>query len=442
VSCSGFGSYDQQRLAKKRYKKKLANQFKTRFIALWEKYGEFQEVNGKRCFAGYRIDGDGEGQKRMSWLLKQPKLYEDADDKHFDWTKLYFNLSKLQTVTDDDVAAFFEHYKQEAHTHTTDKLHYKLEKVTTPDDYGYYTTDHVVTEHWFEKKIVTVTQDENGNDVETITWEVVEGDAFLEELSWEIAYLALDSAEWFDNDTLTEITEIVHDEELDAAALDAKIDALGQTDSVADLYGIGTVYVVPTINDKIKEYTIEQSVGENILDDLEYVNYWGDDGQYYLSVEDAKRMRGEVFMELVTKTMDFRSKLKSKYKWRKRLLALAAIVAAGVALAFGQPHIAASVMLGYIGSVSNSATIKAITQIVSVAMGGASGGLSSLSATEALNLILNIGALYFAMQADNSASLPKEEDEDAIQHTFYQMPYTLYDDIYCFDDLIEISVEL
>ncbi len=444
MSCIGIGSYEQQRLAKKKYRKKLANQFKTRFIAAWERYGEFQDVNGVRCFAGYRIDGDGAGQKRMSWLLKQPDLWEESQDKHFDWVKLYFNLNKIQQITDADVDAFFTYYKNLSHGRNADKLHYKLEQVTTPDDYGYYTTDKVVTEHWFEKKIVTVTQDEDGNDVETITWEKIDDDEYLEELSWELAYLDLQDAVWTDPDTLQPITEIVHDEELDEAALDAKIDGLRATEQFAGAFeGLQTVYVVPAIGDKIRDYTIDQSVGNNVLDDLEYVNYWGDDGTYYLSVDAAKKMNGETFMNLVMKTLDFRTKVKSKYKWRKFLLTLVAFVGAGVALFFGQAQIAGAILAGYVGGVSHSQTIKVLTQIATLALSPGAGGLASMSASEAINLILNVAALYFSMQQGNS--LPAQQEEmngEDDQRLFYRMPYDIYDDIYCFEDMISVSVEI
>jgi hypothetical protein len=428
MSCAGAGSYDQQRLAFKKHKKKLSNQFKTRFIALWEEYGEFQVVDGVRCFAGYRIDGDGEGQKRMSWLLKQPKLWEETKDKHFDWVKLVFALGKLQTITADDVEAFFEYYKNNTHNKGADRLHYKFQKVIEPDDYGYYTTEHVVTEHWFDRKIVTET-----DGVEVITWEKIEGDDFLDELSWELADLALDDAVWFDP---YEITEIVADIELTEAELDEKIDEL------RILLPLSETYRVATIGEKIREYTIEQSVGDNVLDDLEYVNYYGDDGQYYLSVDAAKKMNGEVFMKLVVKTMDFRTKLKSKYKWRKRLLFLVAVVASGVALFFGQPHIAASIMLSYIGSITTNKTLKVLAQIASIAVGGAGSGFSAIGASEAFNLIMNVASLYFTLQSDKSVPIEHTEDGDEEQRLFYKMPYDLYDDIYCFDELVSVSVEI
>jgi len=438
--CRGVGDYEAQRQARRRYKRKIANQFKTRFIAAWEKYGEFIDVNGVRCFAGYRIDREGAGQKRMSWILKDPDLWEETADKHFDWVKLYFNLNKLQQITDEDVDAFFTHYKNLSHGKDADKLHYKLEQVQTPDDYGYYTTDKVVTEHWFEKKIVTVTQDGDGNDVETVTWEKIEGDDYLDELSWELAYLDLLDAVWYDPDTLQPITEIVHDEELDEAALDAKIDALRATD--VGVLGDGQIlYKVATIGDKIHEYTVSQSVGDNVLDSLEEVHYFGDDGTYYLSVDAAKRMNSETFIKLVTKTLDFRSKLKSKYKWRKRLMVIGAFVISGIALALGQPQIAAATMAGLVGSVSGNRSIQIIAQVAMLATGNPE-GLAAMSASEALNLVMNIAALYFTLQQNNALPSEEREDVQSEQYMFYQLPYDAYSDIYCYEDMISVSTDI
>ena len=226
MACAGAGSYEAQRLATKHYKRKIAKQFKSRFISWWKKHGETITVNGVECFDGFRIDGDAFPQKHMSFLLHQKDLWETTQDKHFDWVKLYFNLGKLLEVTDADVDAFFAYYKDRSHNQNADRLHYKLEEVTNPTDYGGYTTNKVVSEHWFDKKIVTRSQDADGNTIETVTWEKIEGDDYLDELSWELAELALDTAVWFDNATLTTITEITEDIALDEAGLDAKIDAL------------------------------------------------------------------------------------------------------------------------------------------------------------------------------------------------------------------------
>lgn len=433
MACGGVGSYDQQRLAKKKYKLKKANQFKTNFIALWEKYGEFQDVNGVLCFGGYRIDRDGEGQRKMSRRLQQPNLWQETDDSHFDWVKIFFNLGKLLTPTPADVDAFFVYYKNTSHNIGADKLHYQLEKVATPNDYGYYTTEYVVTEHWFERAITEI--DADGIE-QIIGYEQIVGDDFLDELSWELADLALDSAVWFDPDTLQPIEQIVIDEIIDEVALDLKIDGLRATEFGLDQI----VYKVVTMSDKIREYTIGQSVGENILDDLTYTNYFGDDGQYYLSVDAARKMNGLVFVELVIETLDFNSKLKSKYKWRKRLLGLLVVVGIAVALFFGRVDIAEAILLNYLASKSNNKTLKILAFLSSYnAGGGFAGGLGAISSNEAVYLIFSVSALYFSMQ-DVDVPIEYTEDADKDQQLFYKMPYDIYDEIYCFDNLIEVSV--
>ena len=144
-------------------------------------------------------------------------------------------------------------------------------------------------------------------------------------------------------------------------------------------------------------------------------------------------------MKLVIETMDFRTKLKAKYKWRKRLLAIVVVVGSVLLIASGNVGAGVSLLGSYIGSVSNNSQIKMVTQIVSFV---ASGGLdfSQFGMSEALNLIMNVYSMQLLMQVDNSASVKEEEDNDESLQTLYKTPYDIYDALYCYDDLIQVKI--
>ena len=436
MSCNNSTIYEQWK-NKKLTQLKKSNAFKNKFIKLWEEYGTFREIDGERYFNEYKIDGSGDGAVKMSELLGQPDLHNEVDDHHLDYVKLFLNFNKLIKIEEGTVEAFKPEYVEQMKKESFDALYYEI-------------TESVVVESYFLKNIY---DEEN----KSIGKERIEENEFLDELAWEIAerrrmsyyqsiLYRVQFPKTYDEETglTSRIEKIDFNEEVTVEQIEELMSSLYDgywQDDVAS----GTreiVHFIPSLWDKVADYGVKEQIGVEILDTLKIVPIFVDGG-YMISLKAAKRMNGVAFMKMLSEILDFHTKTKAKYKYRKALLALATFTIAALLIATGNVYAGMSMLLSFAANVTGNETLKIASYIVAIyAIATNPESLLNMTYTEAAELVVNVAGLYYSMRAELMTTEKQEvEDTDTATYMLYTMPYNAYDDIYCYDKLISVDSE-
>jgi len=395
MSCEGsLSNYERKKLALIN-----VNKWKSNFVSLWRKYGKFKTVDGVECFDYYDIDGNGEGQIRMSKLLKQPTLHKDVQDDDLDWVHLVFDLSKLIEIDDEGIALWLADYKTQLESYSFDRLVYVIE-------------DGTVTSHAFY-----------------LSGEIID-DPFLNHLSLLIA----------ERNKIDHFVGIYTYDEL-VTVDDVKVlmdDLASYSFSDGDM-----IFDVPLIEKDIAAFMMIQGIGTNILDELVsdglligLGNISTGNMTYAFPVEVAKKMNGYSFVKIIENALEFKYKVDSH--WYDFFLKIIKLVLAVVAAYFGFYYVALSLVLSFAADVTGSQILKILSTVVSLLSGGVD-GLLDMGVSEAVSLLMNVYALYVELSYKPEKTT-EEEVVDSDQEMFYKAPYSAYSDLYCYKNLISVSL--
>ena len=386
------------------------NLWKSNFVSIWRKYGTFKDVGGVECFDYYRIDGDGEGQKRMSKHLKQPTLWDDVQDDDLEWVHLVFNFSKLVEVNRDNIDKYRDYLKDEIDNATFDHLYYKIE-------------DAKVIEHYFS------------NEGEAVD------DEFLNHLSLRIAERKVVDLK----DAISSPNDYEYDEDVDADDIKDMVNWLTEYTQI----GTGPYsFVLPVINHDLRRYLLESGTGTDILDELVVegvlVGLGNVDTQtmeYALPVDVAKKMNGNSFVEMVQNALDFDYKVESH--WYDFFVEFAGMILAVIAAYFGQVELAIGLMVSSVAQISGLKGLEIVATLVSIYTTGGLSSLADMGVSEAVNLLSNLYSLYVELKYSPDANGAKDEADSKASDSaalFYKAPYEAYNGVYCYKELISVGV--
>ena len=369
------------------------------FLNLWVKYGSLQTINGVECLDTYRIDGDDVGQHKMSNHLRQSDMWEQTQSPDVARVDLWFDLKKLVEIDDAGVQAWIADMQNRATTLPYDELRYEI-------------VDHAVVSHGFY----------NGG--------ALVNDAFYDTLSSYIAQKKLFDLE----NTIGFAGDLSYANPMDAATLNALIAGTAN-------YSAGFVFDVDEVEDAVREYMINNTLGTNILDGLVTDGVIVGDTlvsggyTYYLPLDTAKKMNGFAFIELVTKTLDF--KVKKEGGFWNFLKRFAKLILAGIAVFYQQYWLAASLLTGFIADISGIKALQIISQVIGIFEGDFT-SLLNLGASEAVNLLISVYSVYIELQYSPDTESIEEDNNASTQKMFYRAPYSAYNDIYCYARLIAV----
>lgn len=412
-----MGTCDNQLSNFERKKKALiyGNLWKSNFIKLWETYGTFKTVDGIKCFDGYRIDGNGEGQVRMSRHLKQPDLCKETMNDDLEWVRLVFSLDKLARLSPEIIAAWIAAMKEEILTYGFDHLNYTI-------------VSGRVAEHYFSLNGVALLED-----------------TFLHDVSLWVAELALYNAKIGLLESQYDTINITYDSAVTPSDIAPMMDDIGALSSDYISQGFfgnyGYDFRLPFIEKYIQAWSVQQKLGADILDDLVQGGFLigtGTEFGYELPVESVRKMNPFVFFKLLSSTLDFDYKEEGSFLENlfKNLLGL---ILGVFALLIGQVEIAIALFTGFFLSKIGNPIIKAVATVIVMFL---TGGLdiSSFGISEAVNLLMNVYSIYIELKMP----MPEKEHEESVeneQYMFYKAPYSAYNDIYCYKDLISVSLD-
>jgi len=395
MSCGGVASEYEQ------FEESLihANMWKSNFVAIWEKYGTFEYVEGVKCFNYYDIDGDGEGQKRMSKHLKQPTLWQDVMHDDLEWVHLFFNLSKFIYVTPQNIDTWIEDHKLALDDYTFNKLTYTIvdDRVTAS---GFYEGTTPKSEPFLENLAHLIAERKNV-DVSNFTYE----------------------------ETVT------HD---DVKAMIENVASYGY-----DASDTVIIYDLPLMKDVIASYLLEKGIGTDLLDELVMDGVLIGVGNvnagtmtYALPVDVARKMNGFSFVKMVENALEFDYKEESH--WYDIFVELIKPILAVIALYFGFYAVALSLVLSFAADVTGNVVFEVLSTLTSLLSGDLT-TLVEVGAGEAINLLMNVYALYVDMKFKPEAQSEKEpvEDDKAL---FFEAPYSAYRELYCYKELVSVSL--
>ena len=394
MSCgSGASNYERTKAALIN-----ANKWKSNFVNIWEQYGTFKTVNEVQCFDYYDIDGDGEGQRRMSKQLKQPNLWADIMDDDLDWVHLVFKLDNMVELSDEAIQGWIDETKTELETYEFDHLHYVV-------------TDDKVISSYFSFEETNIDNE------------------FLNNLAFLIAEYA-NVAE----------TSVTYNAEVTLAEVNAMVDDLGSYSLSPDAE---IVFNLAMIENEIRSYSMEKSIGTSILDDLVMDGVLIGIGNvstgtmtYAFPVDVARKMNGHSFVKLIENALDFEYKEDSH--WYDFFLDIAKLILAGIAAYFGQYSLAASLVLSFVADKTDSKILQLLSTVVGMLQGDFT-AFSTLGVSEAVKLIMNVYSLYTEM-AYTPEPIEEEEAVDNDQHMFYKAPYEVYNCLYDYKSLTSVTL--
>jgi len=383
-----------------------ANMWKSMFISLWKKYGDFETIDGVEIFGYYRIDGDGEGQHKMSKHLQDKDLWEKTMNDDVADVKLYFNLNKLIEIDAASVQLWVDTQKALVNGSLFDTLTYTIQNHEVVSA-GFYKDNALVTDVFYvklaswvaEKKRLELEEDTLWNGNYGYTQAVTA--PFVQSLFvWVASYT----------------------------------DNFGSSDTL--------IFDITEVEEEIRAFLSVRGIGTNILDELVTkgtINVGNAAGEkiYYLPVDKAKKMSGFVFIELVTQTLDFRVNKKGGF-WRT-LLRFAKVILAGIALYFQQYWLAASLFVGFIADETGIKALKIVSQGLGLMQGDFT-SLSSIGVSEAVSLLVNIYQIYITLEYNPESGVEPSADANSDQYMMYKAPYSAYEDLYCYEKLVAVRV--
>lgn len=391
-----------------------ANRWKSNFIAIWRKYGTFQTVNGVECFDWYRIDGGGEGQKKMSKHLKQPDLWQKAQNDDLEWVHLFFNVDLLIEMTKENIDKWRVYMERYIRTKSFNRLKYRIaQNEVVEAKFSMYTAE---------------TEDAPAKDEPV-------NDAVLDRLAFLIALMEADS--------LSSGSEYAYDRLVSYADVDSMVDDLLSVNPFDDAY---SVFAFPPVEKDIRSWLMQEGIGVDILDTLvvEGVLVSGTIDStttaYYVPVSAIKKMNGFAFVKFLARTLDFHYKKEGSALWNffKQIVGL---ILAAVAAYFGFFEIAASLLAGFFAGKIDNPYFKIILAVVMAFGGDFSGGFAAMGAADAVSLLLNVYSVYMELKY-TAPKADTSENSDTTQEMFYRAPYSAYQGIYCYKDLISVSVRI
>jgi len=399
MSCGGeLSNYD-------RTKKALinVNLWKSNFVAIWLKYGTFKTVNGVQCFDYYDIDGDGEGQRKMSKHLKQPNLWQETINEDLDYVHLVFDLSRYIEPSDEGIAAWREDIKNKLATYSFTRLTYTIENDRV-NSYGFYDAT-VKIEDDFLNKIALFIAERRRADVYGSGAVVFDATLTQEEVGVLV--------DW-------------------ASEYQTGVGILART-----------VFRVNIVGEAIRGFMLERGFGTAALDALVMSGFLVGTGDistalvsYGLPVDAVRKMSGYQFVALLEGAMAFDYKVDSN--WYDVFLEFASLILAGIALYFGQVQLAVSLVLSFVAEKTDSTTLKIISAAYSIYTGGLD-NISNIGIAEATSLLLQVYGLYVELSFKSEKSTEEEVGKDD-KNLLYKAPYSAYSKLYCYKPLISVSV--
>ena len=401
-----------------------ASRFKNRFLREWEKYGEFLEVDGERYLRSFRIDGNSDGAIAMSKILGDPTLHNDIENSDLSSVDLVLNFNKLLSLDQSMIDDWLEDYKSRISSKSFIGLYYRISEQKVLTHY-FYDADH--------------------NRID---------DELLDELSFDLAERervgyhdircnCIDFGVTIVDGTAVDQVEIVFDED---QSIEDTHSLMNRLDDINYLYTNGdyeTVFTMPLIKDKILAYSAATGVGANdVFESFTYVDANWFSG-YYISLNEAKRMNAKIFLKLIIEILDFDAHASDRAFWRKALTGIATVVVGGIYMFYtGDIYGGFAIMTGVFGEMMDDDGLKIISTVLSfgsIGMGESGGfALANIGYADALELVLNVGAIYYSMQ-----NTPPKIDEESIDredavYLLYQAPYSIYDDLYEYEKVINV----
>lgn len=382
------------------------NIWKSNFINLWREYGTFREVAGVECFDRYRIDGDSEGQKRMSKILRQPTLWQDTMDDDLKSVHLVFDLNKLIAINDANVSLWLDDYKSELDNYDFDRLAYEIE-------------NNVIVSSKFYLEDVSIDDD------------------FLDHLAFSIAQRRnIDLT--FPNPRSATYDEIVTLDDVKSL-----MDALASR----HLSPIGeNPFDLGLIQKEIQEYLLKHGIGTDILDQLVMDGTLVGVGNvslgemtYALPVDVAQHMNSLSFIKLIQSSLDFIYKRVTH--WYDVFLDLGKLILASIAFYFQQYWLGVSLLISFVADKVNSRLLQIVSTIVSLASGDIS-SLGEMGAREAIELLQNVYALYVEISYTPPSPAQGENTDNNDQKMFYRAPYDAYSGVYDYESLTSVDVDV
>lgn len=402
------------------------NQWKSNFINIWEQYGVNKWVDGVLCFDYFRIDGPGEGQEKMSKHLKHPDLWQEVQDDDLEWVHFYFKLQSLVSITESNIAAWLAGYKSELSTYTFAKM-----RVVG--------VNGSLTEYKFYSAAYTVADESHCTNNEP-DYLLIDG------VCHHVVYTAIE------DDFLTRLAELIG-----MRYLQSYTDFVREADDISTVYAYmnylddhsgswdtgNLLFILNYIQDVIAEWLMLNGIGTTELDELVLSGKLiglGDVGSgtmtYALPVQTAREMGGSSFVSIVGSSLNF--DYKEETSWFDYFMSIVKVVLAGVAIYFQQYWLAASLFVSAAADVTGSKELRILSTVLSIyAMDITS--LQAVGVGEAAKLLSNVYGLYTEL-AYKPETGNQEEPVDKEQEMYYKAPYDAYSQLYCYKDMISVSV--